>query len=96
MLGLLAHLLHQPGALDDFGKAGIVLDIGGDGQLAARLQAGDQNRLQHGARGIDGGRVTGSAGTDDDQALVTRLGHGETSRSLGAAADRWQDVGRLI
>ena len=42
MLGLLLHLLHQPGALDDVGETGIVLDIGGDRQLAARLQPGDQ------------------------------------------------------
>ena len=40
MLGLLLHLLHQPGALDDVGEARVVLDVGGDGQLAARLNAG--------------------------------------------------------
>jgi hypothetical protein len=55
MLGLGLHLLHQPGALDRFGEAGIILDFGGDGELAARLQAGDHHRLQHGARSIDGG-----------------------------------------
>ena len=43
MLGLRLHLLHQPGALDDVGEAGIVLDIGGDGELAARLEAGDHH-----------------------------------------------------
>jgi hypothetical protein len=59
MLGLGLHLLHQPGALDDVGEARIVLDIGGDGQLAAGLDAGDQHGLQQGARGIDGGGVAG-------------------------------------
>ena len=32
---LLLHLLHEPGALDDVGKARIILDVGGDGELAA-------------------------------------------------------------
>ena len=59
MLGLLLHLFHQPGALDDVGKARIVLDVGGDGELAAGLDALDQDRLQHGARGIDRGGVAG-------------------------------------
>ena len=40
VLGLGLHLLHQPGALDDVGEARIVLDVGGDGQLAAGLDAG--------------------------------------------------------
>ena len=66
MLGLQPHLLHQPGALDHVGEARIVLDIGGDGHLAAGLDAGDEQRLQHGARGIDAGRVAGGAGADDD------------------------------
>ena len=35
MLGLQPHLLHQPGALDHVGEAGIVLDIGGGRHLAA-------------------------------------------------------------
>ena len=66
MLGLRLHLLHEPGALDDVGEAGIVLDIGGDGELAAGLQARDHDRLKHGARRIDGGGVAGRARTDDD------------------------------
>ena len=73
MLGLLLHLLHQPGALDDVGEARIVLDVGGDGELAARLDALDQDRLQHGARGIDRGGVAGRAGADDDKLGVGGL-----------------------
>ena len=53
VLGLLPHLLHQPRALDDLGKAGIVLDVGGDGHLPARLQPGDEERLQVGARRVN-------------------------------------------
>jgi hypothetical protein len=55
MLGLGLHLLHQPGALDHLGIAWVVLDIGRDGELAARLQALDQDRLEQGAGGVDGG-----------------------------------------
>jgi hypothetical protein len=66
MLRLRAHLLHQPRALDDVGEARIVLDIRGDGELAARLQPRDQQRFAHGARRIDGGGVAGGTGADDD------------------------------
>jgi hypothetical protein len=72
MLGLGPHLLHQPGTLDDVGEAGIVFDISRDGQLAARLHAVDHHGLQHGARGIDRGRVAGRAGSDDDDFRVHR------------------------
>ena len=61
MLGLRAHLFHQPRALDHVGEAWIVFDIGGDGELAARLQARDQHRLAHRARGVDRGGVAGRA-----------------------------------
>ena len=66
MGGLLLHLLHQPRALDHVGKARIVLHVGGDGELAAGLDALDQNRFEHRARGVDRGGVAGRAGTDDD------------------------------
>ena len=55
MLGLGLHLLHQPGALDDVAEARIIFDIGGGGELAARLDALDDDRAQARARGIDGG-----------------------------------------
>ena len=44
MLGLRLHLLDQPGALDDVAEAGIVLDVGRGGQLAAGLDSLDDNR----------------------------------------------------
>src|SRR5882672_7939735 len=65
MGGLRAHLLHQPGTLNDRGEAGIVFDIGGDGHLPAGLQTVDQDRLGIGPRGIDRGRVTRRSGTND-------------------------------
>ena len=87
MLGLHPHLLHQPGALDHVGEAGIVLDVGGDGHLAAGLDALDEQRLQHGARGIDAGRIAGRARADDDQ-----LGVAVTSLVLPWAANWSQQV----
>ena len=59
MLGLLLHLLHQPGALDGLGKAGVIFDVGRDGELAAGLVAADHDRLEHRACRIDRGRATG-------------------------------------
>ncbi len=77
MLGLGAHLLHQPGSLDHVGKARIVLHIGGDGELAARLEAGNQQRLAQRTGCVNGGRVAGRAGTNNDDRGVAgrRLGH---------------------
>src|SRR5690606_34031478 len=72
MLGLRLHLLHEPGALDNVGEAGIILDIGGDGQLTTGLQALDHHRLQHGAGRIDSSRIAGGTGPDDDDFRVHR------------------------
>ena len=90
MLGLGAHLLHQPGALDHVGEARIVLHIGGDGELAARLKAGDQHRFEHGARGIDGGGVAGGAGADNGAADGTGLGHGGLSDAAARGHESWR------
>ena len=55
--GLFLHLLHEPWALDHVGEARIVLDVGGDGELAAGLDALDQDWVEHGAGGIDRSRI---------------------------------------
>ena len=66
-LGLRLHLHHQVGALDPVGEPGEVLHLGGVHQLTAGLDGGgDQQRLEVGARRIDGCRISGGAGTDDD------------------------------
>ena len=97
MLGLLLHLLHQPGALDDVGKARIVLDVGGDGELAAGLDALDQDRLEHGARGIDRGGVAGRAGADDHDFGVGSFGHGRAPLAgVGLMWPRRWPAGRLL
>src|SRR5262245_59121864 len=81
MLGLLLHLLHQPGTLDDVCKARIVLDIGGDGELATGLDALKEDRLQHGAGGIDRGRIARRPGADDDELGAVELAHREQTPS---------------
>jgi hypothetical protein len=43
--------------------AGPIIDIRGGHELAALLQAGDQQRMAVGARGVDRRRVTRRAGT---------------------------------
>jgi hypothetical protein len=75
------HLLHQPRALDDVGETRIILHIGGDGELAAGLDALDQDRFKHRARGINRSRVAGGSGTDDDDLGVDGGRHG-ADRSL--------------
>ncbi len=75
MLGLGVHLLHQPGALDDLREPRIVLDIGRDRQLPARLQPGDQNRLQIGARGVDRCGIACRPRADNQHFAVMVLRH---------------------
>ena len=71
MLGLLQHLLHEPGTLYRIGKARIILDLRRDHQLAALLHAGDQHRLEHGAGRIDSGGIARRSGADDQNWGVT-------------------------
>src|SRR5262249_36772880 len=73
--GLLFHLLHQPRALDHVGEAWIVFHVGGDGELAAGLNPADHDRLQHGARCIDGSRTAGRSRADDDNLGVADPRH---------------------
>ena len=80
MARLRLHLLHQPGTLDRLGEARIILDIGGDGELAARLDALDEHGLKHGARRIDRGGVACGAGADDENFGVFGVGHDASVR----------------
>ncbi len=65
--GLLLHVFDEFGALDAFGPAGEVFDQGGDGELAAGLVAFEDEGLEVGAGGVDGGGEAGAAGAEDDQ-----------------------------
>ena len=83
MLGLLLHLLHQPGALDDVREARIILDIGGDGELTAGLDALHHDRREARARGIDRRRKAGGAGAEDDQFGVAAAIYASLSLQTG-------------
>ena len=85
--GLLAHAVHQLGAEDPFGEAGEVLDVGGDGELAAGLAAFEHERSEVGPRGIERRREAGRARAEDDHPVVVvdvvlaLLGTGHRGRS---------------
>ena len=67
---LVAHLLHQLGAHDPLGEAGVVLDVGGDGELPARLVAFEHQGRQVGAGRVERGGQPGGAGAEDDDAVI--------------------------
>ena len=64
-LGLGLEELHQLGAQDALGESGVVLDLGGDGELPTRLVAGHQRRLEVGAGGVERRGVARGAAADD-------------------------------
>ena len=63
---LLLHVLDQLRPLDALGPAGKVLHQCGDGKLASGLVAFEDERLEVGAGGVDGGGESGAAGAQDD------------------------------
>ena len=73
-LGMGLHPDHQIGT-HDMGVARPVLDLGRDRQLAARLDALHQDRVQHGACRVDGGRIARRAGADDQNPGMPCLAH---------------------
>jgi hypothetical protein len=70
MFGLLLHLFHEPRTLHDVFKAGVILDIGCDGHLTARLHTGHDHRLEARAGRVDGGGISGRPGPDDEYFAV--------------------------
>src|SRR5262249_14257765 len=60
-------LTHQLWAHDPLGKAGVVLYVARDHQLAAPLETLDDKRLEIGAGAVERRRIAGGAATDDDQ-----------------------------
>src|SRR5262249_42190297 len=81
-LGLLLETLHQLGPGDRLGEAGIVLNVVGDHQLAARnalrillrRTAAEHHRRQVRPGRADRRGVAGRTGSDDGH-LVDRIGH---------------------
>ena len=69
-LSLLLHLVHELGAHDPLDETGVVLHLGRVHQGAARgHRAGQDDRVELGAGRVDGGRVAGGAGADDDDVV---------------------------
>ena len=68
-LGLGAELGHHLRPHDPLGVAGVVLDVGRVLQLAAPLEALEDERLEVGARGVERRRVAGRPPADDDYVL---------------------------
>ena len=66
IFSLLLHLLHQPRPLNNIGKAGIVFNIGGDGELTAGLQPCQHKRVQIGTGSINRRGQTGSTSADNN------------------------------
>jgi hypothetical protein len=60
---------HHLGPHDPLGVARVVLDVGRVLELASPLEALDDERLEIGASGVEGGRVAGRATADDDHVL---------------------------
>jgi hypothetical protein len=90
--GLGAEGVHQVGAHDPVDETRVVLDLGGEHELAARLVAGrrrltlDHQRVQVGARRVDGGREPGRAGADDHH--LTGFGHVSPCAWVSASTTR--------
>ena len=90
-LGMRLKALHQVGPLHALGVGRPVVDIRGGHQLAALGHAGHQQRLQIGARRIDGGGVTRRAGAEDEDFGVV-VSHWETLGIRGVCATIYGDV----
>ena len=75
-LGLLAEEVHQLRTLDAVGEAGVVLHLGGDGQLSAGLDAFEDQGIEVRPRGVDRRREARRPGADDDDIFRGRLAHG--------------------
>ena len=74
-LGVLLEACHQFRALHALRVRRPVFDVGRGHQLAALRDAGDQHRGQVGACRVDGSRVAGGAGTENQDFGVFGRGH---------------------
>ena len=79
-LGLPAEVGHHRRPHDAVGVARVVLDVARDHELPAPVEALDDERTEVCAGGVEGGRVSGRAATDDDH--VTNVAH-EVSSDRG-------------
>ena len=65
-LGLGAHSIHKGACVNPFGKAGIILDNMGSGELSARFRAFDNHRIKGSPACVDGCGVAGRTGSYDE------------------------------
>src|SRR5690349_16747132 len=72
-LRLLAELGHELRPQDSLGKAGVVLDVARDHQLAAGDDAGEDDRLEVRPCRVDRGGQPGGTGPDDQQLRPVRV-----------------------
>ncbi len=77
-----AQLFHEFGSLETFSTARPVVDLGRRHELATLLKTRDEQRLEVRACRINGSRIAGWSGTEDNQSGVFRVCHGG---SLGDA-----------
>jgi hypothetical protein len=63
---LFLHLVHELRTQDPVGEARVVLDVGGEHQLASGLEALQKQGFEVGPRGIERSREPGGAGSDHD------------------------------
>jgi hypothetical protein len=82
-LRLLAHLAHQLRAEDAGREPRVVLDVGGEHELAAGLRALDHDRLQVRAGGVERRGQPGRAGARDQH---RGIGAGSRHRSARASS----------
>jgi len=87
-LGMLLHALHQRRPRQAMYITGPVIHLSGGGQLAAGLQAGDQQGLEIRTRSINRRTVAGRAGAQNDHAGMTISRHQQLLPALPAAIKR--------
>ena len=80
---LLTHQIHQLGAEDPFGEAGIVFDVRGNRELSAGLQPFEHQRGEIGPREIHRRRAAGGTGADDNDFVVGNEFHRRRFYSAG-------------
>ena len=87
---LLAHVLDQFRSLNALGKAGKVLHQRGERELSPGLVAFEHQRFQVGARGVERGGVSGTAGAHDDNVadVFHRLVDSDSLRSVASRGRR--------
>jgi hypothetical protein len=72
---VLTHAIHEGGPLEAAHVAGPVVDLRGGGHLTANLQARDEHGREIGPGRVDGRRVAGGAGSENQQSAVFDIGH---------------------